>query len=75
MGELKIALDTDVFICFLEGMEPYAMKVQVLLNSLMRKENDGVLSTASIAEVLTELYTSKDEEEGEEDEKPFHRSY
>jgi len=74
VGELKIVLDTDDFICFLEGMEPYAMKVQVLLNSLMRRENDGVVSTASIAEVLTGLYTAKDEEEGEEDEKLLHGS-
>jgi len=73
VGELRIVLDTDVFICFLEGMEPYAMKVEVLLDSLMRRENDGVVSTASIAEVLKGLYTAKDEER-EEDVKPFHRS-
>jgi len=59
---LKIALDTNLFIYFLEGIEPYATKVESLLNSLMRRENEGIVSTISIAEVLTGFYIAKDEE-------------
>jgi len=65
MGEpkpLKIALDTNILIYFFEGIEPYATKVENILNSIMKGENQGVISTINIAEVLTGFYAAKDEE-------------
>ena len=64
MGEpkpLKIALDTNILIYFLEGIEPYAGKVENLLNSFVKRENQGIISTINIAEVLTGLYAAKNE--------------
>jgi predicted nucleic acid-binding protein len=58
---LKIALDTNILIYFLEGTEPYASKVENLLNSFMKRENHGIISTINIAEVLTGFYVAKDE--------------
>jgi len=58
---LKIALDTNILIYFLEGIEPYAGKVENLLNSFMKRENQGIISTINIAEVLTGLYAAKNE--------------
>lgn len=58
---MKIALDTNILIYFLEGIEPYAGKVENLLNSFMKRENQGIISTINIAEVLTGLYAAKNE--------------
>lgn len=58
---MKIALDTNILIYFLEGAEPYATKAEKILSSFMRGENQGIVSTISIAEVLTGFYTAKDE--------------
>jgi len=55
---LKVALDTNIFIFFLEGVEPYASKVESILNSFARGVNEGVISTISIAEVLTGFYAA-----------------
>jgi predicted nucleic acid-binding protein len=58
---LKIALDTNILIYFLEGIEPCANKVENLLSSFMKRENKGIISTINIAEVLTGFYNTKDE--------------
>ena len=58
---MKIALDTNILICFLEGIEPYASKVENLLNSFVKGENQGIISTINIAEVLTGFYVAKNE--------------
>lgn len=58
---MKIALDTNILIYFLEGIEPYATKVEKLLNSFMKGENHGIISTINIAEVLTGFYAARDE--------------
>jgi len=58
---LKIALDTNILIYFLEGTEPYATKVENILNSFMKGENQGIISTLNVAEVLTGFYAAKDE--------------
>ena len=68
---MKVALDTNLFIYFLEGIEPYATRVEGLLNSLMRRENEGIISTISIAEVLTGFYTAEDEEGAKETKSLF----
>jgi predicted nucleic acid-binding protein len=59
---MKIALDTNILIYFLEGLEPHASKVEGLLNSFMKRENEGVISTISIAEVLNGFYAAGLEE-------------
>lgn len=55
-------MDTNVLIYFLEGIEPYASKVENLLDSFMKRENDGVISPISIAEILVGYYAANDEE-------------
>jgi len=55
-------VDTNVLIYFLEGIEPYASKVENLLDSFMKRENDGVISPISIAEILVGYYAANDEE-------------
>ena len=57
---MKITLDTNVLIYFLEGIEPQASKVEKLLTSFTKTENDGIISTVSVAEVLTGFYTAGD---------------
>jgi predicted nucleic acid-binding protein len=58
---LKIALDTNILIYFLEDTEPYASKVENLLKSFMRRENEGVISTINTAEVLPGFHAAADE--------------
>jgi predicted nucleic acid-binding protein len=53
---MKITLDTNILIYFLEGIEPQATKVEKLLESFMKTENNGIISTVSVAEVLTGFY-------------------
>ena len=60
MFKMKIALDTNVIIYFLEGIEPQANKVEKLLESFMKAENEGIISTISVAEVLTGFYVARD---------------
>jgi len=57
----KVALDSNVLIYFLEDIEPYASKVEDLFNSFMKREEIGIISTISIAEILTGFYASRDE--------------
>jgi predicted nucleic acid-binding protein len=57
---MRIALDTNVLIDFLEGIEPQARKVEKILNSFMKSEADGVISTVTIAEILTGFYIAGD---------------
>ena len=58
--KMKITLDTNILIYFLEGIEPQASKVEKLLESFMKTENDGIISTVSVAEVLTGFYIASD---------------
>jgi predicted nucleic acid-binding protein len=58
---LRVALDTNILIYFLEGIEPYAGRVEDLLNSFVKRENEGVISTINVAEVLTGFYVAGDE--------------
>ncbi|MFQ6074798.1 MAG: type II toxin-antitoxin system VapC family toxin [Candidatus Bathyarchaeia archaeon] len=65
----KFALDSNVLIYLLEDIEPYADVVEKLLRSFMRRENVGVISTVSVAEILTGFYASGDEKRGDEAKK------
>jgi predicted nucleic acid-binding protein len=58
---MKIALDTNVLICFLEGIEPQASKVEQILHSFMKTKSEGVVSTVTIAEILTGFYMAGDQ--------------
>ena len=60
MPTVKIALDTNVLIYFLEGVEPQASKVEQILSRFMKSEDEGVISTITVAEVLTGFYLAGD---------------
>lgn len=55
-AEMKIALDTNILIYFLEGIEPQASKAEKILNRFMKTEDEGIISTITVAEVLTGFY-------------------
>ena len=57
---MKIALDTNVLIYFFEGIEPQASKVEKILQAIMKGRDEGVISTITIAEVLTGFYRAAD---------------
>ena len=57
---MKISLDTNILIYFLEGIEPQASKVQKILERIMKDEDQAVISTITIAEILTGVYKSED---------------
>lgn len=53
---MKIALDTNILIYFLEGIEPQASKTEKILNKFTKTDNEGIVSTVTVAEVLTGFY-------------------
>ena len=59
---MKIMLDTNILIYFLEGIEPYASKVEGLLSSFMKRKNEGITSTINLAEILMGFYAKGAEE-------------
>ncbi len=58
LHDMKIALDTNILIYFLEGAEPQASKVEQILVRFMKGQDEGIISTVSVAEVLTGFYLS-----------------
>jgi predicted nucleic acid-binding protein len=58
---MKIALDTNVLVYFLEGIEPQASKVEKILNLTMKAQDEGIISTVTVAEVLSGFYRAGDE--------------
>ena len=60
MSALKICLDTNILIYFLEGIEPQASQTEKILSSFMKSENAGIISTVTVAEVLTGFYMEDD---------------
>jgi predicted nucleic acid-binding protein len=57
---MKIVLDTNVLIYFLEGMEPEAGRTEKILQSFMKTKNEGIISTITVAEILTGFYMTED---------------
>jgi predicted nucleic acid-binding protein len=57
---MKTALDTNILIYFLEGIEPQASKAEKILTSIMKGKDQGIVSTITIAEVLTGFYMAQD---------------
>jgi hypothetical protein len=62
MPTMKIALDTNILIYFLEGIEPQSSKVEQVLSRFMKAEDEGIISTITVAEVLTGFYIAGDVE-------------
>jgi predicted nucleic acid-binding protein len=60
MSALKICLDTNILIYFLEGIEPQASQTEKILSTFMKSENEGFISTVTVAEVLTGFYMLDD---------------
>jgi len=57
---MKTALDTNILIYFLEGIEPQASKVEQILGRFMKAQDEGIISTITVAEVLTGFYIAGD---------------
>jgi predicted nucleic acid-binding protein len=57
---MKIALDTNILIYFLEGIEPQSSKVEKVLSKFMKAEDEGIISTITVAEILTGFYIAGD---------------
>jgi predicted nucleic acid-binding protein len=57
---MKVALDTNVLIYIFEGIEPQAGRAEKVLLAIMRGKDEGVISTVSVAEVLTGFYLAGD---------------
>ena len=66
MPAMKICLDTNILIYFLEGIEPQASKVEKVLSRFMKTEDEGIISTITVAEILTGVYKSEDMNKGSE---------
>ena len=57
---MKTALDTNILIYYLEGIEPETSKVGKILDGFMNSENEGLISTITVAEILTGFYLTGD---------------
>ncbi len=57
---MKTALDTNILIYYLEEIEPQASKVEKILHGFMNSENEGLISTITVAEILTGFYLAGD---------------
>jgi predicted nucleic acid-binding protein len=57
---MKITLDTNILIYFLEGIEPQSSKVEQLLGRFMKAQDEAIISTITVAEVLTGFYVAGD---------------
>jgi predicted nucleic acid-binding protein len=55
---MKVALDTNILIYFFEGIEPHASRVEKILAAIIKGKDEGVISTITVAEVLTGFYTA-----------------
>jgi len=57
---MKICLDTNILIYFLEGIEPQSSQIEKMLCTFMKGEKEGIISTITLAEVLTGVDKSGD---------------
>ncbi len=64
MPAMKICLDTNILIYFLEGIEPQASKAEKILSRFMKTEDEGFISTITVAEILTGVYKSDNMNKG-----------
>jgi predicted nucleic acid-binding protein len=62
---MKVALDTNFLIDFIEGVQPQADKVEALIESFVTTENEGIISTINVAEVLSGFYVTDRIKEGD----------
>jgi len=57
---MKICLDTNILIYFLEGIDLQSSQIEKMLLAFMKGEKEGIISTITLAEVLTGVYKSGD---------------
>ncbi len=57
---MKVALDSNILIYFFEGIEPQASRAEKILQAIMKGKDEGILSTVTVAEVLTGFYIAGD---------------
>jgi predicted nucleic acid-binding protein len=57
---MKVALDSNILIYFFEGIEPQASHAEKILSAIMKGKDEGVVSTITIAEVMTGFYLADD---------------
>ncbi len=57
---MKIAIDANVLIYFFEGIEPQATMIEKIFNSVLKGQNEVVISTVAVSEVLTGFYMAGD---------------
>ena len=71
MGTLtmKIAFDTNILIDFLKGDEPQTSKVEKVLAAIMKGQDEGIISTVTVAEVLTGFYLAGAPEKADEEKR------
>jgi predicted nucleic acid-binding protein len=60
LPEMQIVLDTNILIYFLEGIEPEASRAEKILKAFMKTEDEGFISTVTVAEILTGFYMAGD---------------
>jgi predicted nucleic acid-binding protein len=60
MPTMIAALDTNILIYFLDGIEPQASKVEQILGRFMKAQDKGIISTVTVAEILTGFYLTGD---------------
>jgi len=66
---MKIAFDTNILIDFLKGVEPQTSKVEKILAAIMKGQDEGVISTVTVAEVLTGFYLAGAPEKAAEEKR------
>jgi len=62
---MKLALDTNLLIYFLEGIEPQASKAEKILICFMKGEDEGIISTVTVAEILVGFYKAGNQEDAD----------
>ncbi len=63
---MRIALDSNILIYFLEDVKPLANHVERILETFMQGKNQGIISTITVSELLGGFYASGNQERTEE---------
>ena len=66
---MRIALDSNILIYFLEDVKPLANHVERILETFMQGKNQGIISTITVSELLGGFYTSGNQKSTEEAKK------
>ncbi len=63
---MRIAIDSNILIYFLEDVKPFSDQVERMLETFMQGKNQGVVSIISVAELLGGFYASRDQDRVDE---------